>query len=143
MGVSTNSLNFPNMFDVVRDRVTTLTDEKSIVNRTRLLMLTEPTELYNEPDFGVGLKKFIWQYNTPNVKPLIRDKVAEQLDMHEPMCYPEETEYRDGTMFTGGNDGNPNVLRMTIALHTKLGNEADIDLSDLQQIIERNESLLD
>ena len=144
MGVSTNSLSFPNMFDVVRGRVTTLSDEKSIVNRTRLLMLTEPTELYNEPDFGVGLKKYIWQYNTPNIKPLIRDKVAEQLDLHEPMCYPEETEYRDGTIFTGGNDElNPNTLRMTIGLHTKLGNIADIDITDLQQIIERNESLLD
>lgn len=143
MSVSTNSLSFPNMFDVTRGKVSVLEDNISIVNRTRLLMLTEPTELYNEPDFGVGLKKYIWQYNTPNLKPLIRDRVAEQLDMYEPMCYPEETEYKDGTVFTGNNDQmNPNTLRMTIALHTKLGSVADIDISDLQKVIERNESLL-
>ena len=59
-------------------------------------------------------------------------------------CFFNGLVIKEGGKFVGGgNDGNPNVLRMTIALHTKLGNEADIDLSDLQQIIERNESLLD
>lgn len=144
MGTSTNSLNFPQMFDVARGRVVVIEDTKSIANRSRLLMLTNPTELYNEPEFGVGLSKYLWQYNSPNVKPLIRDKVAEQLDMYEPMCYASETEYADGLMFTGDNDSipNPRKLEMTIGIHTKLGTTADIDLADLQQIIEKNEALL-
>lgn len=144
MGVSTNSLNFPQMFDVTRNRVTVISDTKSVANRSRLLMLTNPTELYNEPEFGVGLSKYLWQYNSPNVKPMIRDNVAAQLEMYEPMSIPTETEYADGLLFTGDNDSipNPRKLDMTIAIHTKLGTTADIDLTDLQQIIEKNNSLL-
>lgn len=144
MGVSTNSLNFPQMFDVTRNRVTVISDTKSVANRSRLLMLTNPTELYNEPEFGVGLSKYLWQYNSPNVKPMIRDNVAVQLEMYEPMSIPTETEYADGLLFTGDNDSipNPRKLDMTIAIHTKLGTTADIDLTDLQQIIEKNNSLL-
>lgn len=144
MAVSTNSLNFPNMFDVTRNRVTVISDTKSIANRSRLLMLTNPTELYNEPKFGVGLARYLWQYNSPNVKPMIRDRLAEQLEMFEPMSIPTETEYAEGLLFSGDNDSipSPRKLDMTIAIHTKLGTTADIDLNDLQQIIEKNESLL-
>lgn len=145
MGASTNSLNFPQMFDAVRGRVTVVEGTQSIVNRSRLLMLTNPTELYNEPDFGVGLARYIWQYNTANVKPMIRDRVAAQLEMYEPMCYPEETEYADGTLFSEDNEityQSPNELNMTIAIHTKLDTTAEIDLSDLQQVIENIDASL-
>ena len=133
------------MFDAVRGRTMVLEDTKSIVNRTRLLMLTDPTELYNEPDFGVGMKRYLWQYNSPNIKPMIRDKVAEQLSMYEPYCIPEETEYADGLIITDESNGsvdNPNVLNMSVALHTKLGATTTINTTDLQQIIELNESAL-
>lgn len=60
----TNSLSFPNMFDVARNKVGVISDNESIVNRSRLLILTEPTELYHNPDFGVGLKRHLWHYNT-------------------------------------------------------------------------------
>ena len=55
---NTSSISFPNMFDVTGNCVSVVEDSQSIVNRTRLLMLTEPTELYMNPDFGVGLKKY-------------------------------------------------------------------------------------
>lgn len=146
VAVSTNSLGFPQMFDVVRGKVTTLEDTESIVNRTRLLMLTSPTELYNEPDFGVGMPRYLWQYNSPNIKPLIRDRVAEQLEMYEPYCIPDETKYADGLVVTGAGSAtneSPNVLNMSIILSTRLGTTTNIDTTDLQQSIELNESLLD
>ena len=72
---TTNSLSFPNLFDVSRNTVAVKTGRDSITNRTRLLMLTEPTELYNNPTFGVGLKQFLWQYNTPNTKAIIQERI--------------------------------------------------------------------
>ena len=65
---STSSLAFPQMFDVARNTVGVIEDNESVVNRSRLLILTEPTELHMNPDFGVGLKRYIWQYNTDNQK---------------------------------------------------------------------------
>ena len=144
MGASTNSLNFPQMFDVARNRVTVIEGTRSIANRSRLLILTEPTELYNEPDFGVGLKRYLWQYNTPNMKPIIRDRIAAQLDLHEPMCDAADTEYADGLLVTAPETvvPHPNKLDMTIGIHTKLGAVASVDFSDLQAIIDTTDELL-
>ena len=54
----TSSIAWPNLFDVARNRVGVLTDSASVTNRTKLLMLTNPTELYNEPTSGVGQTQF-------------------------------------------------------------------------------------
>ena len=62
----------------------------SIVNRSKLLILTEPTELYNNPDFGVGLKRHLFQYNNENQKAIIRDRIVEQLRLHEPCVDPDK-----------------------------------------------------
>ena len=64
----TTSLAFPNMFNITANRVSVIENTNSVSNRTRLLILTEPTELYNNPDFGVGLKRHLWQYNTESEK---------------------------------------------------------------------------
>ena len=72
---NTTSLSFPNLFDVARNQVSVTEDVQSVVNRSRLLILTEPTELYNNPDFGVGLKRHIWQYNNDNQKAIIKDRI--------------------------------------------------------------------
>ena len=140
----TNSIAFPNMFDVTRSRVSTLSDNASIVNRSRLLILTSPTELYNEPNFGVGLKQFLFQYNTENQKAIIRDKIAEQLRLHEPCCDADGTQYADGLMFTGEetNLNHYNKLEMTVAIQTKFGNLVSVDFSDLQEVIDYTNSTM-
>ena len=132
----TNSWCFPNIFDCVRNKVNVISDNPSIVNRSRLLILTSPTELYNEPNFGVGLPKYLWQYNTENQKSIIRDNIAEQLRLHEPCCDPEQTQYADGLLFTGNDDVHPeyNQLKMTVAIKTKLGSDAVLDLSSEQAV---------
>ena len=56
----TNSLAWPSMFDVARNKVSVIEDNQSVVNRSKLLILTDPTELYMNPNFGVGLKKYLW-----------------------------------------------------------------------------------
>ena len=86
---STTSLSFPTMFDVARNTVSVVEDTKSVVNRTRLLILTEPTELYMNPDFGVGLRRHIWQYNVDNQKAIIKDRIIEQLRKHELCVKPD------------------------------------------------------
>ena len=125
----TSSLAWPTMFDVARNRVAVLEDNTSIVNRTKLLMLTDPTEVYNEPNQGVGLK------NTDNTKALIQDNIKNQLSLHEPYVTAEKTQFSDGLIFTGSQVDsdiaqNYNQLKMTIAVQTIYGDTANIDFNN-------------
>lgn len=132
--MKTNSWAFPNIFDVAHNEVGILADDVSVVNRSRLLILTEPTEIYNEPDQGVGLKRHLWQYNNDNQKAIIKDRIVEQLRLHEPQVNPDSTEFADGLLFTGTTPEpeeyqNFNKLEMTIGLQTKFGSTIKVDIN--------------
>ncbi len=127
----TNSLAFPNMFDIVRNKVGVIEDKISVVNRCRLLMLTEPTELYNSPDFGVGLKRYLWQYNTENTKAIIKDRIVLQLRLHEPSCDADKTSFSDGLLTENSVDmpaQEYSKLKMTVGIQTTFSDEVNIDL---------------
>ena len=128
------------MFDVARNKVGVISDNESIVNRSRLLILTEPTELYHNPNFGVGLKRHLWHYNTENEKAIMKDRIVEQLRLHEPCCVPDKTSFADGLLFTGVEDDYTaqkyNRLTMTVGIQTAFGDTVSVDLSDLQSIID-------
>jgi phage baseplate assembly protein W len=129
---NTTSLAFPKMFDISQNKVSVLTDSISIVSRTRLLMLTDPTALYNEPEQGVGLRRYIGRYNTENVKAEIKDRIIEQLREHEPCVVPDKTDWADGLIFTGQpNDVQlkPHKLEMTVALKTIYDSTASVDIT--------------
>ena len=120
---TTNSWSFPNLFDISRNRVAIKEGNDSITNRSRLLILTEPTELYNSPTFGVGLKRYLWQYNTANTKAIIQERIKSQLDEHEPCVEAESTQFADGLLFTeSGAEVNKiadaNSLKMTVMMKT-------------------------
>lgn len=131
----TTSLAFPNMIDVSRNKVSVAEDNVSIVNRTRLLILTEPTELFNEPTFGVGLKRYLWQYNTENTRALIRDRIVNKLRESEPCVDPDKTSFADGLLFTGSQDTisqlqENNQLKLTVGLSTVFGDTLEVGLNN-------------
>lgn len=137
--MKTNSWSFPNIFNVAQNKVAILEDEDAIVSRDRLLILTEPTELYNEPQQGVGLRRYLWQYNTKNVQTMLMDRVKEQLRTYEPYVDADKTQYTEGNLFTGSS--NPDIaqkynrLELTISLETAFGSTVDIDLSEISKEI--------
>lgn len=129
----TTSLAFPNMFDIATNQVGVIEDTDSVSNRTRLLILTEPTELYNNPDFGVGLQRHMWKYNNEAERGLVKDRITEQLRLHEPCVYPEKTQYTDGLLFSEADvqnsTANANRLALTVALQTVFTEEAKVELN--------------
>lgn len=130
--MKTSSLSFPNMINVAQNTVSVLEDEQSVVNRSRLLILTEPTEIYNEPNQGVGLKRHLFQYNNENQKAIIKDRIVEQLRIHEPQCNAEHTQFSDGNLFSNSPDSYTqkyNRLEMTVAIETVFGATVNIDLA--------------
>lgn len=130
----TNSWAWPNIFNVSQNQVNVVEDNKSIVSRTRLLILSEPTSLFNSPDFGVGLKRHLWQYNTENQKAIIKDRIVAQLKLNEPSVFPEKTQYANGLLFTGSpsDDINQdyNQLKMTVALVTNYNETLEVTVED-------------
>lgn len=129
----TTSLSWPNMFDVSGNTIAVIENSQSVVSRVRLLILTDPTSLYNEPNQGVGLKRYLWQYNTENQKAIIRDAIVDQLRIHEPCVVADDTQFSDGLMFSGSaNDLTQkyNQLNMTVAVKTTFGDTLDITLND-------------
>lgn len=133
----TTSIAFPNMIDVSRNKIAIATDNASIVNRTALLLLTDPTELYFSPDFGVGLKRYLWQYNTDNIRALMKDRIKKQLALHEPRVDAEATSFADGLLATGGTHNrmvevkdNANRVELTVGLVTTYGDELKVELND-------------
>ena len=136
---NTSSLSWPVMFDIARNTVAVKNGRDSITNRTKLLILTEPTELYNNPTFGVGLKRYLWQYNTPNTKAIIQERIKEQLAEHEPCVEPERTQFADGLLFSEPDSvtqsvADANSLKMTVGLQTiyKDTLNVSLDLSEEQ-----------
>jgi len=134
----TTSLSFPNMFNLISNQVSVDEDLKSVTTRSRLLILTEPTELYNNPNFGVGLKRHLFKYNTENEKALIKDRIVAQLRLHEPDVVAEKTSFTDGLLFTGDSSlqhvDDANELNMTVAMLTTFGKEISLDLNPKQPI---------
>lgn len=129
---NTTSIAFPNMFDVSSNKVNVLSDNASIVNRCRLLMLTEPTELYNNLDFGLGLRRYLWQYNTANVQAMIKNRLIEQLSLHEPYVYPEKTAVVDGLLMDQQSEGlqEYNKLKLTVGLATVFGDNVEVSTDE-------------
>ena len=129
----TTSLAFPNMFNITTNQVSVIENTNSVANRTRLLILTEPTELYNNPDFGVGLKRHLWKYNNEAEKGLVKDRITEQLRLHEPSVYPDKTQFSDGLLFSESQVQNTaldgNTLSMTVALQTVFKDQANVTLN--------------
>ena len=130
----TTSLSFPNMFNLTSNKVAVDEDLKAVTTRSRLLILSEPAELYNNPDFGVGLKRHLWKYNTENERALIRDRIVDQLRIHEPCVYAEKTQFTDGLLFTGDTNAldsatNANEVNMTVAMQTTFGKQISLDLN--------------
>lgn len=127
----TNSLAFPNMFNVSQNTVAVAENSPSIANRSRLLMMTEPTELFNNPLFGAGLKRHLWKYNTTNETAIIKDRIIEQLKMYEPCVDAEKTEVREGLIRSGAENSiaqEYNKLNLTVILTTRYGDTVEVKL---------------
>lgn len=130
-----SSWAWPNMFDVARGKVNLYADTKSLTNRIKLLLLTEPTELYNVPNFGVGLKKYIFRYNSDNIPAMIRDELIEQLRLWEPDVIPEETqverkEVASTQSLTVNSVGEAaNKLELTISVTTRYMQQVSFGVS--------------
>lgn len=132
---NTNSWAWPNIFNVSQNKVSIVEDNESMTSRVRLLILSEPTSLYDNPQFGVGLKRHLFQYNTENQKAIIKDRIINSLRINEPCADADKTSFADGLLFTGGQNDqiyqDYNELKMTVGIVTNYQDTVQVDLNEI------------
>lgn len=65
------SIAFPNMF--TRTSTNFVTDKEATFQNLKYLILSEKGELFGDPFYGVGLKKYLFDQNDTIIKDLILD----------------------------------------------------------------------
>jgi len=75
--------------------------EDNVRQSIRILLLTEPGERIMREEFGCGLRRFLFEPNTPATRELIRDRVTRSIERWEPRVslesvtvYPDSVEER-------------------------------------------------
>ena len=58
-------------------------DEDNIRESMRVILLTEPGERVMREDFGCGLRRFLFEPNTPTTRALIRERVGRSIERWE------------------------------------------------------------
>ena len=59
-------------------------DEDNVRESMRVILLTEPGERLMREEFGCGLRRFLFEPNTPTTRELIRERVTAALTRWEP-----------------------------------------------------------
>lgn len=65
------SIEFPNMF--TRTSTNFVTDKEATFQNLKYLILSEKGELFGDPFYGVGLKKYLFDQNDTIIKDLVLD----------------------------------------------------------------------
>jgi uncharacterized protein len=64
--------------------------EDNVRESIRILLLTEPGERLMREEVGCGLRRFLFEPNTPTTRALIRERIANALDRWEPRVTVED-----------------------------------------------------
>jgi phage baseplate assembly protein W len=81
VGLLGKGLSFPPR--VVDGRLAWSADEDNVRESIRVILLTEPGERLMREDFGCGLKRFLFEPNTPTTRELIRERISQAITRWE------------------------------------------------------------
>src|SRR5262245_28655533 len=65
-------------------RIAWSADEDNVRESVRVILLTEPGERLMREEFGCGLRRFLFEPNTPTTRELIRERVTAAITRWEP-----------------------------------------------------------
>ena len=94
------------------------TVKKMIRQNLKMLILTNPGERVMEPDFGVGIKQFLFQNASSNVYSQIDSKIREQIDIYIPAVTVQEINF-----YSIEPDSNKVSFRLTYSIPSIAAND--------------------
>ena len=81
----------------------TLTIEENTQQNLKNLLLTSPGERIMDLDFGVGIRRFLFENNTPTARSRIESRIYEQVSKYLPFV-------EINLLQLGYNDENPHLV---------------------------------
>ena len=64
----------------------TSADKKLVKENMQQILLTNPGERIMLPDFGVGLRRYVFEMNDEQLATVIREKIVAQIAKYEPLA---------------------------------------------------------
>ena len=102
------------------------TYREMIKQNVKMLLLTAPGERIMEPDFGVGLRNFLFDNYTPSTKGAIKSNISKQIQKYMPFIKIVEINIHDNST---NERLHPNYLKIEFKYFIEPLNELDsIDL---------------
>ena len=87
------------------------TEMEAIIQDLKMLLLTSPGERIMDPNFGVGMRQFVFEQNDPSTYSRIKAKILRQTQEYLPFLDIEEI------LFNSENNDSrvrPNALMVTL-----------------------------
>ncbi len=85
------------------------TYKEEIKQNFKNLLLTSPGERVMNPDFGVGLRRYLFEFRDHSL-PLIRQRIEQQVSKYMPFIRINKIDLNTDEM----NTGNPNIISIKI-----------------------------
>lgn len=64
----------------------TSADKRLVQENMKQILLTNPGERVHLPDFGVGLRKYLFEMNDTQLATIIRERIIQQINKYEPLA---------------------------------------------------------
>lgn len=74
--------------------LTILADKRLIANNLRQIIFTNPGERVNNPSFGVGIERYLFEPNTFTTKRQIEDAIRQQVALYLPVIDILKIDYK-------------------------------------------------
>ncbi len=74
----------------------TKTLEENVKQNLKGLFLTSPGERIMDPEFGVGLRRFLFDLNAPGSRAKIENRISDQIEKYMPFVIIEHLQIVDG-----------------------------------------------
>ena len=94
----------------------------------KMLVLTNPGEKVMDPEFGVGIKTYLFEAPSPALSSIIKTKINEQVNKY--LSYIQITDITIGDVLTTPDNIDNNLLSMKISYFIK-----PLDLQDSLEVL--------
>lgn len=74
----------------------TKTIEENVKQNLKGLFLTSPGERIMDPEFGVGLRRFLFEQNISSSRAKLENRISDQIERYMPFVIVEELQVTDG-----------------------------------------------
>jgi phage baseplate assembly protein W len=97
---------------------------KLVRQNLKMLILTSPGERVMNPEFGVGIKRYLFEYKSEFIKQEIANRIIDQSNKYIPTAVIQSITYPENSSF--GEEFNESRLNISIVFYSTVSNESAV-----------------